>query len=65
MISAALVIEEDRPLLAVKLSTIHPDHPAVTIEHRVVKEEGELRWQEWTNRAIYDQSDNLIEFQAV
>lgn len=65
MISAPLVIDEDRPLLAVKLTIVRPDDPAVTLEHRVVKEEGEIRWQQWTNRAIYDQSDNLIEFQAV
>jgi diguanylate cyclase (GGDEF)-like protein/PAS domain S-box-containing protein len=59
-----LVLDEDRPLLAVKLATICPDNPVVTIEHRVV-EQGEIHWQQWTNRAIYDQSDNLIEFQAV
>lgn len=62
---APLVFDEDRPLLAVKLATICPDNPAVTLEHRVVKADGEIRWQQWTHRAIYAQSDNLIEFQAV
>jgi diguanylate cyclase (GGDEF)-like protein/PAS domain S-box-containing protein len=59
------VFDEDRPLLAGKLADICPADPAVTMEHRIVKEEGVIRWHQWTNRAIYDQSDNLIEFQAV
>jgi diguanylate cyclase (GGDEF)-like protein/PAS domain S-box-containing protein len=59
------IFEDDRLLLAAKLATVCQDDPAVTLEHRVMREEGGIRWHQWTNRAIYDQADNLIEFQAV
>lgn len=34
-------------------------------EHLVVNGRGELRWQQWTNRAIFDEFGQVIEFQSV
>jgi PAS domain S-box-containing protein len=39
---------------------------AVTIhEHPVIKPNGEIGWQQWTNRAIFNSNGEIIEFQAV
>jgi PAS domain S-box-containing protein len=40
------------------------DNPVATNEHPVLVN-GEIRWQQWTDRAIFDQEGNIIEFQAV
>jgi PAS domain S-box-containing protein len=36
-----------------------------TIEHRVLMPSGEVRWQQWTDRAIFDQEGHIVEFQSV
>ncbi len=60
--------------------TIHPDErernrqhfsqltaekPVATIEHRVLMPDGSVRWQQWTDRAIFDECGNLAEYQSV
>lgn len=37
----------------------------MTHEHRVIAQNGEIRWQQWTNRAIFTDDGTLVEFQAV
>ena len=39
--------------------------PEIRIEHPVVNGKGELRWQQWTNRALFDDHDRVIEYQSV
>ncbi|WP_254568238.1 PAS domain S-box protein [Oscillatoria sp. HE19RPO] len=39
--------------------------PVVTRERRIVLPNGEVRWQQWTDRAIFDAQGVLSEFQAV
>jgi signal transduction histidine kinase len=36
-----------------------------TIEHRVILPTGEIRWMQWTDRAIFDGGGSLAEFQSV
>ncbi len=47
------------------LASFSPSNPVVAIEHRVVLPGGEVRWQQWTDRAIYDEQGRLLEFQCV
>ena len=61
----SLIQVEDRPRLAQQLKAIGPGNPVATIEHRVILPSGEVRWQLWTNRAIFNDQGRLIEFQAV
>lgn len=57
--------EEDQIALAGLLSTMTRDNPTVVTQHRVLLDTGEVRWQEWTERAVYDSSDTLVEYQSV
>ena len=34
-------------------------------EHRVVLPGGEVRWQQWSARALFDKEGNLLGYQAV
>lgn len=47
------------------LTWFHPSNAVATTEHRVITPEGEVRWQQWTDRTIFDEQGNLIEFQSV
>jgi signal transduction histidine kinase/ActR/RegA family two-component response regulator len=37
----------------------------VVVEHRNVGQNGTLSWQEWTNRALFDENDQLVEYQSI
>lgn len=39
--------------------------PMVVVEHRNVGQNGALTWQEWTNRALFDENGQLVEYQSI
>ena len=47
------------------LKSVSLKNPVLTWENRLVLPSGEIRAQQWTNRAIFDESGEVIEFQAV
>jgi PAS domain S-box-containing protein len=57
--------EEDAVKMREFLNGFTPDDPVATSEHRVIRNDGEQRWHQWTDRAIYDSEGNLLEFQSV
>ena len=59
-------LPEDEVAPAIEyLSTLGPDNPVSTRRHRVIAASGEVRWQEWTSRAMFDDQGNVVEFQGV
>jgi PAS domain S-box-containing protein len=56
---------EDLPLLKVHMASITPDHPVQTVEHRIRMPGGEIRWQQWSDRAVFDRDGRVTEFQSV
>jgi PAS domain S-box-containing protein len=59
------VPEQDRQLVKDAIASLTPENPVSGVEHRIRLESGETRWQLWTNRAIFDDENKLIGFQAV
>ncbi|MBU0713199.1 PAS domain S-box protein, partial [bacterium] len=57
--------EEDREIVRQKFSSLCPENPIVTYEYRVLLSDNRTRWQQWTDRAIYDEQGNLVEYQSV
>ena len=47
------------------INALTPKNPVITHEHRVFNCSGETRWNKWTNQAIYDDQNNLVEYQSV
>ncbi len=47
------------------LATFNIHHPVATSEHQIVTEAGEVRWQQWTDRAIFNAEGHIVEFQSV
>jgi PAS domain S-box-containing protein len=60
-----LVHEDDREFVSKSMASLSRDDPIVTYEQRVVLPDGELRWQEWTDRAICDDQGRIVEYQSV
>ena len=47
------------------IASLNQSSPLGTLEHRVILPHGEVRWQQWTDRAIFDEQGQIVEFQAV
>ena len=59
------VHEDDMPLVQDHFRSLTREEPAKTIEHRVYRPDGEIAWQQWSGRAMFDREGNLVECQAV
>ncbi|MGC3971386.1 MAG: PAS domain S-box protein [Pirellulales bacterium] len=56
-----MVAPEYRQLIHDKVLSLTPDHPEAVDEHLSYDAHGELRWQEWRCRGLFDASGVLIE----
>lgn len=56
---------EDRDEVKWHFAGLTVDHPMATIEHRIIIAGGEIRWFRFTDRAIFDDNQNLLEYQTV
>lgn len=59
-----VVFEEDREYVTRLVNSISQENPVVTIENRVIVG-SQVRWTQWVNRAIFDESGCIVKFQAV
>ena len=57
--------DPDAALVNAHFSSLSRQNPVGTIEHRVILPTGEIRWMQWTDRAIFDGTDAIAEFQSV
>lgn len=60
-----LIVEEDQAFFLEHYATLSPEKPFFTCEHRVILPNGEIRWHQWTDRAIFDETGKIVEYQAV
>jgi PAS domain S-box-containing protein len=60
----SLMLEEDRECFLDRYNLLSPDKPVFTCEHRVILPSGETRWQQWIDRAIFDDSGQILQYQA-
>jgi PAS domain S-box-containing protein len=56
---------EEHALIRQELEALTPEEPVTINQHTVCLGAGEIRWQEWTDRAIFDDHGNFLEFQSV
>ena len=62
-----LIPQEDQDVMAGLYSqtSFSQENPLITTEHRVILANEEIRWMQWTDRAIFDDAGNLVEYQSV
>ena len=61
----SLIPEQDHDAVLKHFASTWHENPVRTHEHRVIRPDGEIRWNQWTNRAILDEQGRPVEFQAV
>lgn len=60
-----LISEEDREAVWKRVGGLTPEKPISTGEHRVMLPDGSEGWNEWTDRAFFDEDGRVLEFQSV
>jgi PAS domain S-box-containing protein len=59
------LVPEDVRLMKRHIASLTQENPVAIIEHRIIMSSGEIRWQRWSDRAIFDKDGLLIEYQSV
>ena len=62
--TVVLPLEDDRQMRT-HLKALTLDNPVAYIVHRIIMPSGEFRWQRWSDRAIFDESGTVEEYQSV
>ncbi|MBN2070925.1 MAG: PAS domain S-box protein [Candidatus Krumholzibacteriota bacterium] len=60
-----LIPEEDRKTVIGNIRSLTPERPTQSHEHKVINPDGEVCWQRWTNRALFDDRGIAMAYQAV
>lgn len=57
--------EPDLSMVQNDLARISPQNPVVSFTHRIITPAGDVRWQRWTHRGIFNDGGSVAEYQAV
>ena len=56
---------EDREMVAHHIASITPEHPVMDIDQRIIMPDGSIKWQRWSDRAIFGENGRVVEYQSV
>lgn len=59
-----LIDEKDQKEVIHKLESLTPKNPTATKIHRVKLPDGSTGWQEWTDRVLFNENGEVIEYQS-
>jgi PAS domain S-box-containing protein len=57
--------KEDQDLVSQHFLSLTKENPIASIDHQIIMKDGEIRWQRWSDRAIFNNRGALIEYQSV
>lgn len=57
--------EEEARFIRSHFASLTRDNPLGTMEHRAVLHDGSFRYHQWNDRAIFDETGALVEYQSV
>ncbi|NIA13619.1 MAG: PAS domain S-box protein [Nitrospiraceae bacterium] len=61
----SLIPDVDRETVMGNISALTVESPMHSHEHRVIAPDGEIRWQRWTNRALFDAKGQPVVYQSI
>ncbi|HWR07435.1 PAS domain S-box protein, partial [Sporomusa sp.] len=61
----SLISPDDRDRFKEQIFSLTVDSPVAMTERKLIGRDSQVRWQQWVNRAIFDDCDRLLEFQSV
>ncbi len=59
-----LIPDENQQALKDYFASLGSENPVATHEYSIIMPDGEMRWNQWTNRAILDDDEQVVEFQG-
>ena len=59
------VFKEDQNKVKNHFMSLDQKRPTITYEHQVIAPSEEIRWQQWTDRALFDDQNHLVEYQSI
>jgi len=60
-----MIPDEDRETALTKIYDLSVNNPTAIGVHQSLLEDGQFRWIEWSDTAIFDEDNNIIEYQGV
>jgi PAS domain S-box-containing protein len=57
--------QEDHRQVRVHFASLTITNPSAIDTHRIIMPDGTIRWQRWSDRAIFDKKGSVIEYQSV
>ncbi len=57
--------EEDREKVRKHFAALSKENPVEIIEHRAIMANGQVRWQRWKDRALFDDRGSVTEYHSV
>lgn len=60
-----LIPESDQKTVMDNISDLTVESPTKSHEHPVIAPDGKIRWQRWTNRALFDARGKVISYQSI
>lgn len=61
----SLIPEADHKTVMDGIEALNADAPTQSHEHKVIGQDGDIRWQRWTNRALFDADSKIIAYQSI
>jgi PAS domain S-box-containing protein len=56
---------KEQEIVAAHMASLTPQHPVKDIDKRIIMLDGNVCWQRWSDRAIFDEKGRVIEYQSV
>lgn len=60
----ALVPPEEREKIQQQIDRLNPQNPVVTYDNQYRNPNGEMRWMQWTDRMLFDDQGQFVEYQS-
>ncbi len=57
--------KEDQDNVRRHFLSLTRENPSITYDHKIIAPDGTTRWQQWTDRAIVDESGEVVEYQSI
>ncbi len=61
----SLIPESEQKFVMDNISDVKVESPTQSHEHTVIAPNGDIRWQSWTNRALFDDQGNIVGYQSI
>lgn len=61
----SLIVAAEHELFKEQIFSLSQDKPVAMVERKFIQADGEVRWQQWVNRAIFADSGKMVEIQSV